>query len=481
MSLKFSKEIAFPSLLTGLFPAVANGAIADTVKPNVVFIIADDLGYGDLSCYGQKRFQTPNIDRLAAQGLTFSQCYSGTTVSAPSRTCLLTGLHSGHAPIRGNKEIESEGQMSLPANYDNIFKLFKNAGYVTGCFGKWGLGAPDSIGAPNRQGVDHFFGYNCQRLAHNYYAEHLWENTQRIALPENANGALGNYTQDLIHENSLEFLEENSTEPFFLFLPYVLPHAELLVPDDTLFRKFSGQFPETSFVGCDSGPYFRKGGYASQPMPRATFAAMVTRLDCYVGEIIGKLQELGIYDNTIVIFCSDNGPHIEGGADPDFFDSNGPLRGYKRDLYEGGVRIPFIVSWPQVVPQGVTDHLCAFWDLYPTFADLTEQPVQNATDGISFLPLLTQKGKQKEHRHLYFEFHEEGGRQAVRKGDWKLVLHNLSAGEEKVRVELFNLREDLSESHNLADKYPRIVKSLRRIAASEHRYDANWPNLDPEH
>lgn len=469
-----NNKLLITSLITGV--GCLTSCNSDKGKtPNVVFIIADDLGYGDLSCYGQTKFHTPNIDRLASEGLRFTQCYSGTTVSAPSRTCLMTGLHSGHTPIRGNREIQPEGQMSLPQNYDNLFKVFKDAGYTTGCFGKWGLGAPDSVGAPNMQGVDDFFGYNCQRMAHNYYPDHLWDNEKRVDLPQNDNGEYGVYAQDLIHDQSLEFLEANKDNPFFMFVPNVLPHAELLVPNDSIFEKYSGVFPETPFVGCDSGQYFRKGGYCSQPQPRATFAAMVYRLDVYVGQIVEKLKELGIYDNTLIIFCSDNGPHFEGGADPNFFDSNGVLRGYKRDLYEGGIRVPMIMSWNGVIEKGETDFICAFWDFYPTFTDMTGRKTVNNTDGISLLPLLTGEGIQKSHDHLYFEFHEEGGRQAVRKGDWKLVLHNVSLGNDKVKVELFNLDDDVSEEHNVAESYPQIVDELREIAEKEHVPDNRWP------
>ncbi|MDE5612974.1 MAG: arylsulfatase, partial [Odoribacter sp.] len=422
------QALLWSGVLTGMGCMQANAAVPAKEKkvPNVVFIIADDLGYGDLSCYGQEKFQTPNIDRLAAEGMRFTQCYSGTTVSAPSRACLMTGLHSGHAPIRGNKEVQPEGQMSLPAGIPSIFQVFKNAGYVTGCFGKWGLGAPGAEGEPGKQGVDHFFGYNCQLLAHNYYADHLWENEKRVELTDNDNGAYGTYTQDLIQEKGLQFLENNKDNPFFLFLPYVLPHAELIVPEDSIIQKFRGKYPEVPFNGCDSGPAFRKGGYCSQKEPHATFAAMIYRLDVYVGQVVAKLKELGLYDNTILVFCSDNGPHMEGGADPDFFNSNGIYRGYKRDVYEGGIRVPFIVVWPGVVQQGETDFMCSFWDMLPTFAQLTGVKMKDRVDGISLMPLLTGKGKQQEHDHFYFEFHEGGGRQALRQGNWKLVRLRVS-------------------------------------------------------
>ncbi len=471
-------------LLSGIAVGVGIGQVfaatpAKKAKaPNVVFIIADDLGYGELSCYGQEKFQTPNIDRLALQGMRFTQCYSGTTVSAPSRSCLLTGLHSGHRPIRGNREVQPEGQMSLPEGIYSIFSVFKNAGYATGAFGKWGLGAPGEVGDPNKQGVDDFFGYNCQLLAHNYYADHLWENDKRIELEDNYNGGFGTYTQDLIQEKALKFLDKNAEKPFFLFLPYVLPHAELIVPEDSIIQKFRGKFPEKPFKGVDSGPAFRKGGYCSQKEPHATFAAMIYRLDVYVGQVVAKLKELGVYDNTIIVFTSDNGPHMEGGADPNFFNSNGIFRGYKRDVYEGGIRVPFIAVWPGVIQQGQSDFMCSFWDMLPTFAQLTGNKVKR-TDGISLMPTLTGKGKQKEHDYFYFEFQELGGRQAVRKGDWKLIRLRASKGENSI-WELYNLAADPSEVHNLVKEYPEKVKELTAIMQEAHVYDPNWPLLEEE-
>ncbi len=474
------KNFLIPVLTGGIYTLTAVAAVADTPKkPNVVFIIADDLGYGDIGCYGQKKFPTPQIDRLASQGLRFTQCYSGTTVSAPSRACLVSGLHSGHAPIRGNKEVEPEGQAALPANMESIFRVFKRAGYVTGAFGKWGLGSPGSVGDPNNQGVDDFFGYNCQLLAHNYYADHLWENEKRVELKGNYNGGFGVYTQDTIHKKGLEFIEKNKDRPFFLFLPYVIPHAELVVPEDSIIRKFRGKYPEKPYKGCDPGcKAFRKGGYCSQPEPHAAFAAMIYRLDVYVGQVVDKLKELGLYDNTIIVFTSDNGPHQEGGADPDFFNSNGGLRGYKRDVYEGGIRVPFLVVWPGVVRQGETGFVCSFWDMMPTFAEMTGEQVK-VTDGISIMPLLRGKGKQKEHDYLYFEFQELGGRQAVRQGDWKLVRLNASQGDASV-YELYNLAEDPAEKRDLLADCPEKVKELKQLMQEAHVYNPEWPLLQEE-
>ena len=492
------KGIVITGLALGC-PAIAENATAQTAepiqgqdnRPNVVFILADDLGYGDIGCYGQKRFETPNIDSLAAQGMRFTRCYSGTTVSAPSRACLLTGLHSGHAPVRGNIETPPEGQFPLP-EMENIFLLFKKNGYRTGVFGKWGLGAPGTVGDPSAQGVDEFFGYNCQLLAHNYYPDHLWENDRKIILEDNADGGFGTYSQDLIHEKALEFIDTNAGNPFFLFLPYVLPHAELLVPEDSILEKFSGRYPETPYKGCDSGPAFRKGGYCSQPEPRATFAAMVYRLDMYVGQVVGKLEEKGILGNTLIIFASDNGPHKEGGADPDFFDSNGIYRGYKRDLYEGGIRVPFIAVWNGIIgPGSESGHTMAFWDLLPTFREILENcggsapDSETASDGISILPELTGKGRQKEHEWLYFEFQEEGGKQAVISGNMKLIRLRTSSPDGSI-WELYDLENDPGENRNLLDeeniseKYRRIATRLRAVMEREHVPDPSWPLLEEE-
>ncbi|MDO4704494.1 MAG: arylsulfatase [Tannerella sp.] len=473
------KHAAKPAfLISGSLLLAAGGTVKaqskkqTAEKPNVVFIIADDLGYGDLSCYGQEKFRTPEIDRVALHGVRFTQCYSGTTVSAPSRASLLTGLHTGHACIRGNKEVEPEGQFPLPQGTNTFFKLFKEAGYTTGAFGKWGLGSPGSEGDPNRQYVDEFYGYNCQLLAHNYYPDHIWHNDQRIDFPDNDNGAFGTYAQDLIQEKCLAFLDEHHRKPFFLFVPCVLPHAELLVPEDSIIRKFRGMYPEKPHHGTDDGPAFRKGGYCSQVYPRATFAAMVYRFDVYVGQIVRKLKELGVYDNTLIIITSDNGPHQEGGADPDFFNSNGVYRGYKRDLYEGGIRVPMIVSWKGRVAEGTSnDLMCAFWDWMPTFAELTgTRNVQ--TDGISILPAITGKGKQASRDYLYFEFLELGGRQAVRKGDWKLIRQNIR--KDGGTYELYNISSDPSENHNVISEYPQKADELRALMEQSHVEDPNW-------
>ncbi len=460
-------------IATSILVGSAVATLSSQQKPNVVFIVTDDLGYGDLSCFGQEKFLTPNIDQLALNGIRFTNSYSGTTVSAPSRASLLTGLHTGHTPIRGNKEIQPEGQMPLPSNIYTIFTLFKNAGYTTGAFGKWGLGYPGSSGDPINQNVDHFFGYNCQRMAHNYYPSHLWDNNTRVDFPENDNGNFGTFSQDLIQEKTLQFIEDQSNKPFFLFVPIVLPHAELVVPEDSIIINLRGKYPETPYKGVDEGPDFRKGGYMSQDQPRATHAAMVKRIDTYVAQIVDKLKEEGVLENSIIIFTSDNGPHREGGADPDFFNSNSIYRGYKRDLYEGGIRVPTIISWQAKIDEGKeSNYPFAFWDWLPTFADILNTELKSETDGISILPTLTGEGEQSQRDFFYFEFQEMGGKQAVIKGNWKLLHLDIRNGG---RYELYNIASDPSENHNVIDKFPKKAKELKAIIKRARTEDPEWP------
>lgn len=455
--------MTLPNLLlpsTLLLAVVAQGA--KPVKPNIIYILADDLGYGDLSCYGQKQFSTPNIDNLAKNGIKFTQHYAGCSVCAPSRCSLMTGKHTGHTFIRGNREMGEEGQYPLESKAVTIAEVLKSNGYTTGAFGKWGLGYPGSEGDPNQQGFDEFFGYNCQRMAHNYYPYHLWHNQEKIILDGNRNSKSGEYAPEVIHKEAIKFIEVNKTKPFFMFYATIIPHAELVAPEDYM-KKYRGKLnPEHSFKGVDAGKQFRNGGYGSQPETHAAFAAMVTLLDDQVGEIVAKLKDLGIYENTLIVFSSDNGPHKEGGADPEYFNSNGIYRGYKRDLYEGGIREPMIVSWEGKIKHGqTTDHISAFWDVFPTFCELTGAKTPSDLDGISFLPVLFGE-KQPEHDYLYWEFHELGGRQALRQGDWKLVRYNVLKAE-KTTTELYNLSADPGEIINVASKYPGKVEELTRI------------------
>lgn len=467
-------------LLAGGAAAAASCA-SEKPKPNIVFILADDLGWGDLSCYGQQHFETPNIDALSENGMRFTQCYSGTTVSAPSRSCLITGTHSGHTPIRGNLELDPEGQFPLPEGASTLFHDMKAAGYTTGAFGKWGLGFIGSTGDPEKQGVDQFYGYNCQLLAHSYYPDHLWENGERIDLEVDMPYGEGVYAPDLIHRKAIEFLDNAvaGDKPFFMWYPTTIPHAELIVPEDSLIQNLRGKYPETPFHGCDSGPFFRRGGYCSQEYPHAAFAAMVKRLDWYVGDIVQHLKDLGVYENTIIIFSSDNGPHREGGADPDFFDSNGPWRGYKRDVYEGGIRVPMIVKWDgHVKPASETSFMCSFWDLMPTFREITGRGSVKGMDGVSLLPLLEGRRGQKEHDYLYFEFQELWGRQAVREGDWKLV--HMDIRSDYPRFELYNLADDPGETRDVSSENPSVVSRLKQIMLDAHIPNPDFPVLKGE-
>ncbi len=471
----------------GLIPCVGLGLCCLTAnagekekhfgdKPNIIYILADDLGYGVVGCYGQTMIKTPNIDKLAAEGMLFTQHYAGCAVCAPSRASLMTGLHTGHTPVRGNKSAPgSEGQYPMPADTYTLGKMLRQGGYATGCFGKWGLGYPYSEGAPENQGFDVFFGYNCQGLAHSYYPYYLWNNTDTVWLKGNEGTKTGEYSQDIIHQKALQFIKDNKNRNFFACLTYILPHAELVNPKDSIFDMYKDKFAETPFVGIDeSNPRYKRGGYPGTPHPKADFAAMVTRLDAYVGQVVSLIKELGLDENTLILFTSDNGPHKESGADPAFFTGSGPLRGIKRDLYEGGIRVPFIARYPGKIKAGsVSDHVCAFWDMMPTFAELTGTKAADNTDGVSFLPTLLGKPEQKEHDFLYWEFHEGTGKMAVRKGNWKAVRLNI-ATPEKLRFELYDLSKDLQEQNNVAGQYPQIAAELSKIMDEAHVPSPVW-------
>lgn len=453
------------------------------LQPNIIFILADDLGYGDVGVYGQQNFETPNLDRLAHGGMKFLQHYSGSTVCAPSRSALMTGQHTGHTFIRGNSErgftLDKEGQYPLAPEEITIAEVLKKGGYATGAFGKWGLGYPGSEGDPTKQGFDEFFGYNCQRVAHNYYPTHLWDNLTKTPLKGNDGKTKTVYAPLIIHEKALSFIEKNKGRPFFMYYPSVIPHAELAAPEKYM-EKYRGKFmPEKEYikkgnsspnskVNPESINNYNVGGYNSQKESHAAFAAMVSLLDEQVGQIIDKVDDLGIAENTLIIFSSDNGPHLEGGADPDYFGSNGPLRGYKRDLYEGGIRVPTLAYWPtQITPNSKSDHISAFWDFFPTAIEIAGLDYNSSKiDGISFLPEL--KGKdQKKHPYLYWEFLEKGGRQAVRMNQWKAVRMNMSKNPDSP-IELYNVHQDIGEQENLAVQYPEVLKEVSRIMNKEH-------------
>ncbi len=446
-------------------------------KPNIIFILADDLGYGDVGFNGQELIQTPHIDLLAKEGRAYDTFYAGSTVCAPSRSSLMSGQHTGHTFIRGNKGVEPEGQFPIADSVVTLAEVLQDRGYKTGAFGKWGLGPVGSSGDPNRQGFDKFYGYNCQSLAHRYYPGHLWDNGQKVLLTENKNlQEQKQYAPDLIHEQTLNFIRQNQDDPFFLFLPYILPHGELIVPDDSLFNYYKGKFEETPFVGKDYGENAAPGGYASQRYPRAAFAAMVGRLDRYVGDVLETLETLGLDSNTIIIFTSDNGPHVEGGADPDYFNSSGGLRGVKRDLYEGGIRVPFVVRWPaQIAASSKGAFVGAFWDILPTLADITGASIPHNLDGVSFKNSLRgHEAEQKQHDYLYWEFHEQGGKQAVRWKNWKGIKLNAKSSDEGL-FELYDLSGDVSEKYNIADKYPDIARKILEFMEEAHQESAIFP------
>ncbi|RKX39060.1 MAG: arylsulfatase [Verrucomicrobia bacterium] len=445
---------------------ILSGLAQERVPPNIIYILADDLGYGDLSCLGQEKFETPHIDALKAKGMFFSEHYSGSTVCAPSRSALMTGQHTGHTFVRGNQEVQPEGQHPLPDEELLLPEMLKAAGYISGAFGKWGLGFPGSEGDPLNQGFDVFFGYNCQRLGHHYYPYHLWDNDRKVMLEANAGAAKGTYAPELIHERTLKFIEDNRTRPFFCYVASIIPHAELAAPAEYMAR-FSGRFPEPKpYKGYDEGKEFRTGPYQSQMEPRTAFAAMVTLLDDQVGEIVAKTEELGIADRTLIIFTSDNGAHQEGGADPDFFDSNGSYRGHKRDLYEGGIHVPMIAYWPGSIAAGSTsDHISAFWDMVPTFTELAGVPTPGTIDGISMVPTLLGKDKQPAHKYLYWEFHERDGRMAVRMGKWKGVRYNVLSHPDRP-MELYDLSMDPAEENNIAAEHPETAAQIRTIMGS---------------
>jgi arylsulfatase A-like enzyme len=471
----------------------ACGAVSENNEesrlPNIIYILADDLGIGDIGYFGQEFIHTPNLDRLAANGMIFTQHYSGSTVCAPARSSLLTGQHTGHTYIRGNHEIMPEGQMPISDERITLGQMMQNAGYVTGAFGKWGLGMPGTTGDPNHHGFDLFFGYMCQRQAHRYYPEYIWENDQKYFLEGNDLVHTVTYSQDVIQARTLDFIRENKDKPFFAYVPHLIPHAELNAPDDSILDMYYGRFPEAPWgfdnttgdphLGNDYGdPDFDIRGYAPVKNPRAVFAAMVTRLDLHVGQIMQLLDELGLADNTLIIFTSDNGPHKEGGADPEFFNSSAGFRGTKRDLYEGGIRVPMIAYWPGRIAAGTrTDHISAFWDVMPTFAGIARTTSPDDIDGISFLPTLLGQEGQQEHEYLYWEFHEWGGRQAVRKGDWKLVKLNVLRPD-IATYELYDLSKDPFERNEISGEYPEVVAELKHIMTNSRVPSEKFPFIE---
>lgn len=467
-------------------------------RPNIIYFLADDLGYGELGAFGQEIIETPHIDKLAKSGMIFSQHYSGSPVCAPSRSVLMTGQHSGHTHIRGNDEWKERGDVW---NYEAVFKnpllegqrplldsivtiaeILQSAGYKTGTVGKWGLGAPETDGIPNKQGFDFFYGYNCQRQAHTLYPMHLWKNKEKHLLENKMisphsgliNGAnpndpssykdftLNDYAPELMHREALRFIDRNNKVPFFLFYASPLPHVPLQAPQRWVeyYQKIFGE----------EEPYTGKS-YFPNLTPRATYAAMISYLDEQVGDVVAKLQDLGIYKNTLIIFSSDNGPTYTGGADTPFFDSAKPFRSdkgwAKGYLHEGGIRVPMVASWQgNILPNSISDHLSGFYDVMPTICDILDLPTPDHTDGISFLPILLNNEQKKKHEYLYWEFPGYNGQQAVRLGKWKGIRKNIFEGN--LIVELYDLNNDIMEQNNIASQYPEVIKRIEKIMKLEH-------------
>jgi arylsulfatase A-like enzyme len=442
-------------------------ALGQTNKPNIIFIVADDLGYGNLSAYNSKSpVKTPHIDRLGQEGIRFTSFYSGTTVCAPSRCALLTGKHMGHAYIRGNT------RLPLRAQDSTLAQLLQQNGYRTGMFGKWGLGEAGTTGSPEVKGFDEFFGYLNQQHAHSYYTNYLFEVRNGQIRKVQQDSTI--YTQDLIMDRATAFIRENKDKPFFLFLPFTLPHAEL-APSPADMQPFLNADGSSKF-GPETA-YEQKGStYRSQRYPHAALAAMITRLDRNVGEITALVKQLGLDDNTYIFFTSDNGPHKEGGADPVYFDSNGPLKGLKRDLYEGGIRVPMLVRAPGKVSTGqVSGIQWAFWDILPTLTDLTHSATLSGIDGLSYSKALHGGKPQRQHDYFYWQFNEGGLQEAVLKGEWKLLRFKRKGTA--ARFELYHLKDDIGEQHDLAARYPEKVKALATLM-QQSKTPAEHPEFD---
>lgn len=476
----------------------SNSKITTEQKPNIIYILADDLGYGELGCFGQELIETPNIDKLAENGVKFTQHYSGAPVCAPSRCVLLTGKHMGHAQVRGNDEWKErgdvwtyksmladstlEGQRPMAVGTQTIGTLMQNAGYKTAMFGKWGLGAPHTHSIPNNMGFDFFVGYNCQRIAHTYFPVHLYKNRARLYLGNDtvapntklAKGAdpydinsykkydLQNYSSTVMFDELTGFVKKNKNKPFFMYWASPIPHAPLQAPKrwiDYYVNKFG-----------DEEPYLGNKGYFPSRYPHATYAAMVSYLDENVGKLVQQLKDLDIYDNTLIIFTSDNGATYNGGTDSPWFNSARPFRSEygwgKGFTHEGGIRAPMVASWPGYTkPGSESNHISAFWDVMPTLCEIAGVKAPKGGDGISFLPALTGE-KQTAHNYLYWEFPSYGGQQAVRMGKWKAIRKNIMKGN--MALELYNLDEDIQEQDDIAKNHPEIIKQIEEILIKEH-------------
>ena len=492
------KRLFFLFLLSHFTTLWGQNSPKKVQKPNIIYIYADDLGYAELGCYGQQKIKTPNLDRMAKEGMRFTQHYASAPVCAPSRCMLMTGKHGGHSYIRGNYELggfedENEGgQMPLPNETFTLPKMLKKAGYTTALCGKWGMGMNGTTGTPLNQGFDYYYGYLDQKQAHNYYPTHLWENDKWDSLrnsfiyvhkpldPQKATDADfeyfkgKDYAPTKLTEKALNFITKNKEKPFFLYLPYTIPHVSLQAPDAAI-QQYIGQF--------DEKPYYGQKGYAASKYPLSTYAAIITYLDAQVGIIMDKIKKMGLDENTIILFSSDNGVTFDvGGVNAEFFNSTGGLRGRKQDVYEGGIRIPFIARWPGKIRAGTTSDLISVqYDLMATLAELTHQKVAN-TDGISFLQeLLGNSRQQKKHDFIFFEFPEKGGQVAIRIGDWKGVRTDVRKNP-KAAWQLFNLKTDRNETTDVAAQNPEIVKQLEVIQKREHQsaHIKEWEFIAPK-
>lgn len=473
-------------LLAAVALVAALATTAAERPPNIIYILADDLGYAELGCYGQKHIKTPHIDRLAAEGMRFTQHYTAQAVCAPARSGLMTGLHMGHAPIRNNasnrervKDPENWrwlGQVPIPEETLTIAEVLKARGYATAAYGKWGLGYEGSSGDPLRQGFDDFGGFLCQEHAHNHYPRFLWKGGEQIAMPGNDRTLHGErYSQDFFVQWGKEFIRANRERPFFLYLPFAIPHLSIQAPEESV-AEYRGVLPEA--------PYEHRDNYLEHPHPRAGYAAMITHMDRGIGEIMALLRELELDENTLVVFSSDNGPTFDrlGGSDSDYFESSGPFRGRKGSLLEGGIRVPFVARWPgKIAAGGASDHASAMWDLFPTFAELAGAAYDVKVDGISMVPTLLGTGEQPAHDYLYWEFVAYGGQQALRQGAWKALRLDIRKTG-KLETELYNLAEDPGETRNLASEHPEIVARLEGLMR-EARTPSElfpFPELDVE-
>lgn len=450
-------------------------------RPNIIFILADDLGYSEVGSYGQEKIKTPNLDKLAKEGMRFTDFYCGNAVCAPSRCVLMTGKHPGHAYIRNNGDpgkmlpetkalgAEFPGQNPIPLEEVTIAEMLKQKGYATAAIGKWGLGHFGTTGDPNKQGFDLFYGFNCQRHAHNHYPKYLWRNREKEIQPGNDRTLEGEtYSQDQFRKVAIEFIEANADKPFFLYLPFAVPHLSIQGPMEDL-KQYADMKEDD----------YEHHGYLKHPKPHAGYAAMITHMDRDIGKILDTIEAKGLADNTVVMFSSDNGPTYDrlGGSDSDFFKSAANFRGLKGSLYEGGIRVPLIVRWPgKVKPDTVSHYIGGFCDVLPTVADITGTKAPKDIDGISFLPTLLGKS-QPEHDYMYWEFGGYGGQQAVRMGDWKAIRQNMMRPKKPGagKLELYNLKDDPSESNDVAAKHPDIVAKAEAAMKEGHTPSKLFP------